>query len=220
MRSFQKSLVCVGLVLSFYAGTAQAKTNGISYNNVEIGYSKMTIDNGDVADVKLTGYHLQGSKLLSEKVFFNTSFSKTSDSGTIGARVGSGYLTGRFDVDYTVLELGLGFRHQVSAGIDFVTGFNFVKADVKFDFEFPSIAGDIINEDATGFSAQAGFRYAFNPSLEIAAAVDHVKLSDSSGKTGTTAFARFYLSQQLAFKASVAVTSDTTTYGVSVGYHF
>ena len=161
----KRSLFALALLtaLPFAASAA----DGISYNYVQGGYSKID------SDLDADGWAIKGSAAVAPNfhVFGSYSDHSTDKLATVGG--------GKLSLDQW--ELGVGYNRAISSNMDFVGTLAYTKADAK-------VAG--ISTRTDGYAAEAGVRGAMTPMFEGYAMAGYEDGNDYDGdfygRLGTT----------------------------------
>ncbi|MEO5962793.1 MAG: diffusible signal factor-reguated Ax21 family protein [Thermomonas sp.] len=145
------SALALACALPFAASAA----DGISYNYVQGGYTRIN------SDANADGWAIDGSTAVTPNfhVFGGYNSAKTDNSGL-----------GRIKLDQW--KLGAGYNRAISAKTDFVGTLAYQKAEA-------SLGGYSVNND--GYAAEAGVRAALTPMLEGYAMAGYEDGNESSG---------------------------------------
>ena len=133
----------LALVLMAALPFAASAADGVSYNYVQGGYSKIN------SAVDADGWAIKGSAALHPN--FHVFGSYSDHSTDRGAVIGGGKL------GLEQWELGAGYNRAISNNVDFVGTLAYTKAEA-------SASG--IQIDSDGYAAEAGVRGAMTPMLE------------------------------------------------------
>lgn len=119
-------------------GAVQA-SESLNWNKVEASYHKLDADGDD-----LSGFGIAGTVDLNNNFLVDVSYKKSSDDIVEYGE--------SFDVDYTVLSAGIGYKLPISETTDAfgVLSYEEVKVDVSYQGYSEDISGD-------GYGAKVGF---------------------------------------------------------------
>lgn len=153
----KRSLLALTLLaaLPFAASAA----DGVSYNYVQGGYSKIN------SDLNADGWAVKGSAAVAPNfhVFGQYGSSSTNDTPTIGGA----------KIKLDQWEVGVGYNQAISRNVDFVGTLAYQKADAE-------ALG--ISVDSDGYAAEAGVRAAMSPMFEGWAALGYEDAKDFDGE--------------------------------------
>ncbi len=114
-----------------------ARAESLSYTFIEAGYSRLSV-NVDDTDDHMGGGYLRGAYQFADSTYLFTSF--TQARKTYRQRRGNDTLSDQLTVRQP--EIGIGYRHQMSARTDFIAELAYLRIDAK--------------DKATGYDAYLG----------------------------------------------------------------
>lgn len=128
--------LAVALAIAPFAASA----DGLDYTYVEGGYANVEIDTGEntVGKIDFDGVQIRGSAAISEAFYLLGGYGDVSDDD-----FNSG-------IDFSELQLGLGYRHGLSERADLVTEVSYLRQE--FD------ANGFGSSDASGGRVSVGVR--------------------------------------------------------------
>jgi hypothetical protein len=194
-----KQAIVLPALLSSLLLSTSAIADSPDWSLVQLNYSQIDIDD---IDLDPAGFSLTGSMLPTENVILTASF------GEIGDNIGP------VDFNFFELSLGLGYRFAYSDSTDFygIISYEYIDAEVSSDSAF-----EVPNESGTALTV--GVRSMYSENLELNANISYIDIVDDSESTlGVGAY--YYMADSLALGFGYAVSSDGSTYGVSLRYGF
>lgn len=187
MRQLFFTLVLTGFASMLPAAAA----DGISYNNVDLGF--VSIDPDGAAD-DFSGIGLRGSVLVNPNVFITGSYYTTSVD------------TGFGDLDRTDLAFGAGYRHPINE-----------KSDVYGKVEYLNIEVDP-NFDDDGLKLEGGVRVAMSNRFELRGNLQFIDVGDAD--TVLEIGAEYDFMPQLAGFFELRSSDDYGGYFIGARYQF
>ncbi|ALS97624.1 porin family protein [Lacimicrobium alkaliphilum] len=181
-----------------------ASATAPNWNNVEISYAKVDIDELD--DISLKGFSAAGTALIGNDFFLQGRFTSVSDT----VRVFS--TKTKVDLDWTTL--GLGYRYAATSSTDVYATLAYEGLDVK-----ASALGSSFSEDENGYSIAAGVRSMLTDKLEAKGSISYMDIGDGSD----TAFeigGSYYFTPAIAAGASYLKTQDLDVLMLTGRYSF
>lgn len=204
MKIATKLLVVAALAAPLSA-FAQAASN-LSYNYVEGGYTKATLDGGDANDFDFDGFSVNASGKVAKNVFlFGDYRYLESDTNGFGTKLQTN--SGR---------VGLGFIIPVNSNFDLNAGGGVSLA--KFDYKGP-VATTPDDNDDTGYFVQGIARAKILPALEINGGYRYEKIFKESESTGLVG-AVFNFTPALAAIGNYEFGDNTDRYVLGGRFNF
>jgi Ax21 family sulfation-dependent quorum factor len=175
-----------------------AQAAELSYNFVELDYARMNIDGG--GDVNPDGFGVKGSFELGEKFYAFGGYQQGSDdvSGT--------------DVDLDQTQIGLGYRHGVSEGADFIAELSWVNQSVDIE--------GLGDADANGGRISAGFRGVMAKNFEGYAKANYTDGGDFDGDFSGTLGAQVKFNETWGVTGEAEFGSDADIYMIGLRASF
>lgn len=202
MGSKDAVVVAVGMLLASTVVQAQAE---ISYDYLDARYRTQdeTLDDG--REIDADGYSVEGSALLSERVFAVASFGELlSDPIPNGG--------GSLEIELETLTLGLGLRQPLAERLDLNLGVAYRRSRVE------AAQGAMRESDSdSGHVLMAGLRALPQPWLEIEARVGRSEIFDDTSTTFALG-ALIEIVPRFQLGATYSRSSDVD--GVSLGGRF
>ncbi|MGH8442416.1 MAG: hypothetical protein ACRETF_05880 [Nevskiaceae bacterium] len=177
MSTLSKVLLLAALALPI-PGLAQTPERRLSYT---YGDARLVLSDPEGGD-RLDGIRLGGSAQFHPDLFATGALTTLSSDGA----------------DFDTLELGLGFRHRISAITDVVGIAGLVWGDVD------------PGSDDSGISLTGGVRSRVQPQFEVGPYASYVELF-GDGDASLIGEGLMHLSPQLALVGSLALSDDVTT---------
>ncbi len=143
----------------------------ISYNYIEGGYLKATLEDGDSDDFDFDGFTVGGSGKVAQNFYVFGDYRQLESDTVNGTRL-----------DINSGRLGLGFILPVNANLDINAGGG--AAFGKFDYEGSGSNLTPEDNDDTGYFLQTMARAKVLPALEINGGYRYEKVFDESESTG------------------------------------
>ncbi|MDP4535704.1 outer membrane beta-barrel protein [Alkalimonas collagenimarina] len=206
-----KLTLCAALVA---ATSAVADSNSdINWNYVSAGYAKANIkldaaDFGERNRFKPDGWQLQGSYLLTERLYLRGRYDRvTGDLLNVSAKSEQSWLS-------------LGLRQQIMPGLDTFFEGGYAKESASSDILFMDDIALRYRDSGSGYQLGAGVRYMATPELELGAALRHINVSGLDSSTLGELNASFRLNTQFAIYGNFLFESDNSLLGVGISYHF
>lgn len=177
----------------------------ISWNYVNAGYTKITIDNYGY-DYDLNGYQVGASYLLHDNLYIRASYYDTSgDIDFFGDAMG-------LELEASEFQAALGLRQGVTDNIDSFFEAGYARSEVGLSgFEKTTL---------NNFHAAAGFRYLIISRLELGAALRYNNGSDVDSSTYGDITARFRITNQFDIYMNYQFDSDASVLGTGVMFNF
>lgn len=153
----------LALVLMAALPFAASAADGVSYNYVQGGYTKIN------SDLDADGWAAKGSFAVAPNfhVFGGYSDVTSKDAVTVGG--------GKLSLEQW--ELGVGYNREISRNLDFVGTVAYQKADARVN-----TPGFGVSLDSDGYAAEAGVRGAMSPMFEGWAMLGYEDASDFDGE--------------------------------------
>lgn len=170
--------------------TAQA--NGISYNNAELGYQKLT------GDGSFDGFLLRGSFQLTDDFYVAGGYDELEASV----------------ISQETLSLRGGMRFQLEDNLDLYGELGLVRAKVEAE-----MFGISDSNSETGFQLEGGARMLFSEQLEGRAFLRHVDV-DGADENFLGAQGVFSLTDQFGLHAGIARLFDASEFLLEAGVRF
>jgi len=185
----KKLLLASALLLA--AGSIHA-VESVRWDNASLSYQTVDSDGSD-----LSGFSLSGMKLINDNVFITGGYSSVSGDESF------------FDIDFTSLAFGFGYRHAHSKTTDFFGVASILRQEVDISSSFGSI-----DDSESGFDLQAGIRSLVNPNIELSGALRFVDIADDT-ETGLNLSAMYHFTEQYSAGISYDTTGDADTINLS-----
>ncbi len=167
MKIVKPLLIASALAALPLSAFAQA----LSYNYIEGGYLKATLEDGDADDFDFDGYTIGGSGKLAEQVYLFGDYRSLESDTVNGTRL-----------DVSTARAGLGLIVPVNPNFDITFGGGVAFA--KFDYEGSGAGLTPEDNDDTGYFVQSIARAKVIPALEINGGYRYEKVFDESESTG------------------------------------
>ncbi len=184
-----------GICALFLAVPAMADSP--SFNFVQLGYQEVELDVGAGFDVDGDGFALGGSVEFGPQFFGFVSY---SDIGF------------DFDVDLSQLQVGVGWKTDVSESSAFFARAAYVQAEV----DVPGFG----SEDESGYGLGVGIRSNVSPLIELYAEIAYADLGDGADSTAFGGGIFFNFTEMFALGAGAATDDDVTSYGITARLYF
>jgi Ax21 family sulfation-dependent quorum factor len=189
----------LALALALAVAPFAASAGELNYSYVEGGYARVNVDIGEAGEVDFDGFQLRGSAAVAENVYL---------FGGYGSVTNDDYGT---DIDFSELQLGIGFRHGLSERADFIAEGGYVRQELEALGE---------SADVTGGRVSAGFRGAFSGNFEGLIKASYTDGSDSEGEFSVTAGALLKFNPTWGVVGEIEAGEDITKYMVGVRASF
>ncbi len=173
---------------------AIASADSPSYDFVEVAYVNGDIDNPDVDG---DGFGLGGSVSIHENWFM---FADYSDLGF------------DFDVDLSLLEVGVGYRFPMSDTTDFAILAAYVNAEVDTGFG---------SADDDGYGLTALIRSMLNDRFELNGGISYVDFGGTDGDDTSFSIGGVYsFTDNVAFDGRIEIGDDVNLYIAGIRFYF
>lgn len=177
------------------AASSPVIAQDISYNYLELTYSRTEIDAG-FADVDGDGFGFRGSI-------------EVGNMWHVFAGIGQADLDQ--GVDYDQIVIGGGLHTALAQNMSLFLDLAYINLDA---------AGPGGSFDEDGLGTALGLRMQLRPQLEVSGAISYTDLDDSDSETGIGGAAWYEFNRMFAVGAEVGFADDTTEYGLGVRYYF
>ena len=167
MKTMKPLLLASSLALLPLASLAQ----DLSYNYIEGGYTKATLEDGDSDDFDFDGFSVAGSGRVAENLFIFGDYRYLESDTVAGTR--ADYNSGRIGLG-AILPINPKFHINAGGGVTLA----------KFDYEGAGSGATPDDNDDTGYFLQALARAKVLPALEINGGYRYEKVFDESESTG------------------------------------
>jgi opacity protein-like surface antigen len=185
------------LFTALVAFSASAGAQGFDYNFFQVGYERVTLDDGSF-DVDGDGFGIEGSFEISQSFFL------TADYGI------AEFEEGGVEVDVDTLSAGIGWHTPLSDQLDFV-------ANLSYEYIELSALGQ--SQDESGYGLGAGLRYQATDALEINGGIGYVDYGDGDDTTlGVRAL--YGITDNIDVAVSGEWGDDSSAYGLSGRFYF
>lgn len=124
----RKSLILAALLAT--APFAASAAEGLSYNYVEAGWTRMSVDIGS-DDIHHTGGYIRGSWKIANPTYVFASFTTVSKDYSYYYSDGSYEL---YDVSADMPEIGIGYIHEMTDRIDFTADIAYLRVKGELDW--------------------------------------------------------------------------------------
>ena len=210
-----KNLMSI-LILTMFATSANAE---ISYDYIEAGYEKVTIDNLELTseNFKLVIDDLDGDGLV-----FKGSFSFAGNYFAYADFDFSGFDFGSFDlgmdlivdpvIDLSTQVLGVGYH--TDGDRQFVAKAAFLRKEIDSIF---------FKEATIGYVIELGGRGLLNDNFEWEASVDYADFDAGDGpggEIGVNTALRYHFGNNFSTGLSASAADDVVTYGLNFRFNF
>lgn len=179
---------------------------GLSYNYLEGGYTKATLEDGDSNDFDFDGFSVAGSGKFADNLFAFGDYRYLESDTRNGTRA-----------DYNSGRLGLGFILPINEQVHLNAGGG--ASFGKFEYEGVGSAATPEDNDDTGYFLQTIARAKVLPALEVNGGYRYEKLFDQSESTGLLG-AVFNFTPALAALGSFEFGDGTDRYTLGGRYSF
>lgn len=183
---------------------AESAAPALTYDHVDLRYISVSLD---TPSVDASGYGVSGSWSLNPQWYASAGYgSVETDDFTFNGATGS--------TQTGTLSLGLGWHRGVGkSSTDFVLEGSLLSVSASGQGGF---TGD---SDDTGFGLEAGFRGAWTPKAEWGASLGYVSIF-SDTDTSLVLRSRYRLSRSTVFLADAGFGSNSSHFGLGVGFNF
>jgi len=166
---------------------------------VEVSYVNSNFDS-DFAngDFEPDGFAFAGSKLLNDNFYLTGSYTSLSDE------------INRIDFDLDFLNLGFGYRTDLTANTDWYATVSYVRADAE------TSNGGSEDDNVVGLST--GVRSMLSDNFELLGEVSHIDTDGS--ETTFRVGAYYYLNNNFALSTGFATSNHRTTWNLGLRYAF
>ena len=165
---FTKPLLLAGALVAL---PLSALAQGLSYNYIEGGYTKATLEDGDSNDFDFDGFSVAGSGKVSENLFLFGDYRFLESDTVAGTRA-----------DLNSGRVGLGFIVPFNEQLHLNAGGG--ASFGKFEYKGAGAGATPDDNDDTGYFLQAIARAKVLPALEINGGYRFEKLFDENESTG------------------------------------
>lgn len=148
-----------------------AFAQNLSYNYIEGGYTKATLEDGNADDFDFDGFSVAASGKFTDNLFVFGDYRFLESDTRFGTKA-----------DYNSGRVGLGFIVPVNNNLHLNAGGG--ASFAKFKFKGAGAAATPDNNDDTGYFVQGIARAQVLPALEINGGYRYEKLFDESESTG------------------------------------
>lgn len=189
----------LALALALAVAPFAASAGELSYSYVEGGYARVNVDAGGFGDFDFDGVQLRGSAAVADNVYlFGGYGSVTNDDYGV-------------DFDFTELQLGVGYRHELSIRADFIAEVGYLRQELEAQ-------GDSI--DAAGGRVSVGFRGALSDNFEGLVKASYTDGGDFDGDFSVTAGALVKFNPTWGLVGEIEAGEDVTKYLLGVRASF
>ena len=200
-----KKLIALS-ALTILSATAFAETkteNGLSYNEVGVGYVSQGVKNDGATDT-FTGYGITGSFLLSDSIFLTGGFSSTNHT-----------YDGKEKITLSGSTVGVGYRMPLSE----TTDLNVIGAYNNFS------ANTSPEQSSSSYSAFVGVRSkALSPDVEASIYYGYGRNKDFDGSSSNISSysggLKYFLPSNVTLNLDFKSRTGFTQYTLGVGYRF
>lgn len=184
-----------GFFVLFLAVPAMAESP--SFNFVQVGYQEVDLDIGVGGDVDGDGWGLGGSVEFGQDFFGYVSY---SDIGF------------DFSVDLTQLQVGIGWKTDVSQNTAFFARAGYAQAEVD--------APGFGSADDSGYGLGVGVRSNVTPLIELYGEIAYADLGDGADTTTFGGGIYFNITEMFALGVGASTDDDVTAYGANFRLYF
>lgn len=190
------------LAVLLAAASFAASAGELSYSYIEGGYANVEIDTGDAlaGDVDFDGFQIRGSAAVSESFYLHGGYGNvTNDEAGV-------------DIDFSEIQIGVGYRHGLSDRADLITELSYIKQEIDFD-GFGSV-------DADGGRISVGVRGLMADNFEGYVKGSYTDGGDFDGEFSGVVGAQFKFNQTWGLVGEVEAGEDLTKLMVGVRASF
>jgi hypothetical protein len=177
--------------------TVPAMAESPSYNFIQAGYQEVDLDIGGGPDVDGDGWALGGSFEFGEDFFGFVSYADTGFD---------------FSVDLTQLQVGIGWKMDVSDNTNFFARAAYVDAEID--------APGFGSFDESGYGVGIGIRSNVTDLIELYGEIAYVDLGSGADTTSVGGGIYFNLTDNFALGLGASTDDDATAYGANVRFYF
>lgn len=186
------------LAAAFVLLAGPALAEEISYNFIEIGYQRITIDNvlGD-QDIDGDGFEIAAAVELGEHWFLAADYSQ-----------------GSFDygIDLDQALVGAGFHVGMTPATDFYAALSYVRVE--------SAISGFGSDDEDGYGITAGVRGLVTERFELQADITYIDFGDDGDVTAYGVSGTYNFTPRFAGAINIEVEDEAKGYGVGLRYYF
>lgn len=168
-----------------------------SYNYVQFAYETVDLDVGGGSDVDGDGFAIGGAFEINDEFFITAGYAKADFD---------------FNVDFTTLQAGLGWRTDLTDTTDFFSTLSYVNGEVD--------APGFGSFDDSGFGISIGLRSNINDNVELFGAINHVDFGDGGDSTGISGGFWYNFNESVSAGLGLSSDDDITSWGAAVRFYF
>lgn len=183
------------LVVILIAFSTSVSAQGTNFNYLQGSYGRVDLDDS-VLDVDGDGLGVSASFEVDDNFHIFGEY-QTADMN--------------FDVDLTIIELGVGYHTDISPHMDVFANLGYV--DIEAD------AG-IGSADESGFSMGIGLRGAVSEAVELYGGLDYIDFDDSDSETRANAGFILNLTETLGVGLKATLWDDVNVFQVNARLYF
>ena len=190
------------LAMLLAAAPFAASAGELNYNYIEGGYATVEIDTGDafVGEVDFDGFQIRGSAAVSESFYLHGGYGNvTNDEAGV-------------DIDFSEIQIGLGYRHGLSDRADLITEVSYLTQEIDVD--------GLGSEDADGGRVSVGVRGLLADNFEGYVKGSYTDGGDFDGDFSGLVGAQFKFNQTWGLVGEAEAGDDVTKLMVGVRASF
>lgn len=184
----------IALALALAAASFAATAGELNYNYVEGGVARVDIDGVDDGD----GFLVRGSAALGKDFYI------FGGHGSVDANT--------FDADFSESQLGFGYHHTVSEGVDFIGEIGYIRSELDIN--------GLTSGAADGGRVSVGFRGQPTDNLEAWLKTGYNRGGDFDGDFSATFGAQFKFNQTWGVVGEIETAEGINKYLVGVRASF